>query len=418
MSTLMTEAEQRAQAVIDARQAAVRREQAAAAARAAAAQESLRLAGESGARMLEPLGARVGAAYNDAATVTGQLASGMSEDMRARIAAANASNEQFARSQTGMAGAPAVDPNALRDVSQYLGGYIPGASLAAQGAAARTRAEMQPAIALAGTREGIRELISKGTAEQQEYADELLKIADEFPELRDQAMERLQALANDTAKLKLDERQVKVQEDAQDLYEQQFDLKKKQFKFDVWVQGQKFKIEKAENQAAVAEAIRKGQQPNAALSAKYGYIVDSSGNAIPGADGGKIPVAKEPRKPAAPPKAGEAPYQQAVKEAQGLRGGPVEVGQGQTDLGAPGRFIAKPGAKGVFPGKKGYYPPTTNNPRLAQRDGEMSFAEAQSYLASVYGLKPARARAALIAAGWKPDGQRPSTRGSGGPGRP
>jgi hypothetical protein len=416
------EAERRAQQEIAIRQAAVRRDQEAAAARSAAAAESIRLAGESGARMLEPLGARVGAAYNDAATVTGQLAAGMSEEMRARIAAANFSNEQFVRQQTGQAGAPAVDPNALRDVSQYLSGYVPGASLAAQGAAARTRAEMQPAIALASTREGIRQQIAKGSDEQREYAEELLKIADEFPELRDQAMERLQALANDTAKLGLDERQVRVSERAQTLYEKQYGLKEKQFKHDVWVDGQKFKLEFADQRAAVAKAVREGQQPSAALSKEYGYIVDKNGNAILGADGQKIPAQSTKPKPAKAPakaKPGESGYSKAVIEARALRGAPVGVSTTQGDLGAPGRYIAKPGAKGVFPGKPGYYPKTTNNARLAQRDGEMSFAEAQSYLMDVYGLKPARARAALIAAGWKPDGRRPASGGAaGGPSRP
>ncbi len=413
---LDAKAKAEADAQIAAASASIQADRDEAARRRAAAQASLQASGEAAVPMLQAIGPRVGAAYNDAATALGQVSASFSDEMKQRIAASQGQNQGFTAGQTGMIGESTIDPTKAADVQHYLGGYIPAGDLASQGAAARTRAEGMPAIHLAAVREGIHDMLNKGSEEDRMYAQELIKIAKEFPELKAAAYEKLFNEATARAKFTNDQettdRELDVRERAQTLYEKQFGLKVEDYKFDVWLQGKKMKLAEQKQKQAVQKAINEGKKPNAALSAKYGYIVDEMGNAILDGDGRKIKVAASAAKPKAPPAAGEQPYQKAVKEAKTLRGTPVATPSNLVTLGARGRFLARPGAKGVFApvkDKRGrqLIPATTNNPNMAQRDGDMTFAQAQSYLVDLYGLKPARARAALISAGWRPDGKRP-----------
>jgi hypothetical protein len=197
-------------------------------------------------------------------------------------------------------------------------------------------------------------------------------------------------------------KEAKLRERAQGLYERQFGETVRSNRAGEKIQWAGLTLQSARAQADIQQAIADGKRPDASLSKAYGYIVDAGGAPILGRNGKRIPVAKS--KTTA--KQRES-YRDAVGEARDLRGDPIE----NSDVGplAPGQFVARPGAKGVYPGRAGL-PATTNDPNKARRDGGMGFNEALSYLQESYGLSRAQARKALIAAGWKPSGQRTTRR--------
>lgn len=175
-------------------------------------------------------------------------------------------------------------------------------------------------------------------------------------------------------------------------------------------------IREKELTISAAKAYAEGRQLDKNLSIVMGHAVDHSGRIIAGTDGNPITVTKATFSTAAPktPKMTAAKnFQSAVSDAHTLRGNPVK--NPNTALGG-GAYVAAPGAKGkdILPGNPQLgLPTTTNNPKLAQYDTEMSFAEAVGYLSQRRNISRAKARKALIAAGWKPDGVRPKPAPSG-----
>lgn len=354
------------------------------------------------------------APYTGAAGEIGGLAKGFSDAAAQRLAGVEAQNEDFARSQ-GQDYTSEAKPGGLQGTLYDLNGYIPGSNLAEQGAHAAEWGNAQPGIQLAATNADLDQLHAKAVAEQDGYAQQIINVAKNFPQLRQQALQQLQQYEIDKATYRLNvknsaadnarqARALRDNEIAAGIKNQQT---KEEFKYK-WAS---LKLQTQKAQQAVQRASNAGRQIDAAGSKVRGFVVDKNGDFVLDENGKKIPVAKD-----ASGSTGLTPYQrqQVNKEmastARNLLGDPVEVPSSQARY-TPGKYLAAPGAKGkdVYPAKgKGALatPATTNNPAKARRDGSMTFAQAQASLMSTYNITKARARAILVANGWKPDGKR------------
>lgn len=358
------------------------------------------------------------APYTAAAGQIGDLAQGFSAAVAERLAAGQGANAEFAASQGAQAD-PAVDPTAVKDVLYGMGGFVPGASLAAQGAAAGAFAAAVPAITAAALAGDYRKALFEARAQDDEYAQQLITTAAKFPSLRDQALEALRKHEMDKAGYKLDVRQQAVQERAQSLYEKQYGETVRSNKTDEQLERErialqrsqlqldrkKLQLDSAEAVAAAQEAIAEGRQIDASASKVLGYIVDKQGREVLDKNGRRIRV----KETAGGKGTAEErnPYGAAVEAAKILRGDPVKpedfVRGKDGKLRPPrGRYMTRRGVKGGFPDG------TTNDPSRAQYESQYTFAEAVGFLqARYYGISRAQARKALIASGWKPDGVRP-----------
>lgn len=398
---LQDEAARRAAAEAAAAKKIIEDARAAAARQALAGQNAILGAGAASAGIMQGIGPGIQEGYNLAGREISDIAGGFSTEMANRVRAAQQASQQ----QVGSIGGSytGVDADKMKDVMFGVGGFIPGASLATQGAAARRWGEVLPGIETRRTQEAHLGAIAKQSTDDKEYVDKLLEIAAKEPARRDEILDALYKHELDKLNASVNVRQVKVQERAQTLYEKQFPEKVRAAKANERIKIAGLTL-KAQKQAAdLKKEIANGAKPNASLSKVYGYVVDEYGNPITGSDGKRIAVSSKPSA-----KDTNKNYQRSVAEAKSLRGDPVE----NDNALSGGKYKARPGAKNVLwmrdaNGKRIPGSASTNDPKKALYDNDMSFAAAQAYLVEAYGLKPARARAALIAAGWKPDGKRP-----------
>jgi hypothetical protein len=345
---------------------AIQRERERAMRNADAARLSLLEAGRAESSLLQEGAGRTQAEYNKAGQTLGSLAGAVSGQLGQDIGRSGSS----------------YDPALASRVAYRLGGDIPTEHLLTLGANARRSDEQQAGIAMRSTAEAIEVAAKKAMEGDAEYGQKLVDLAAKFPGLRAQIVESLQ-------KFELEKR-------AQRLYEGQFGLKQQEFAEDT-------RQKRTSLQIQIAKLRQEGEQPDSALSKVYGYIVDGNGDPILDGAGNQIPVAKTSK---GSKSAKNTDYRDAVQDARGLRGDPVE----SSDSLAEGKYVAKPGAKGVFPDG------TTNDPKKARYENDMSFVEAQNYLMNSYGLNRKQARRALVAAGWRPDGKRPKPKGKKSPG--
>lgn len=408
-AVLGTQATAQANAALAPEKAEIERQRGIAADRAKSDQAALQGLALTVADMQKGLVPGVQGSYSGAAAEIGDLAQGFSSGVAARLAEGQGANAEFAASQ-GAQATPAVDPTGVKDVLYGMGGFVPGASLAAQGAAAGAHAAAIPAItglALAGD---YKRALYEAASQDDEYAQQLIQVAAKFPEQRQQALEALRKHEIDKANYKLDVRQQAVQERAQTLYERQFGETTRSNKADealrraqLTIDKQKLQLDTAQAVADAQEAIADGRQIDASASEVLGYIVDKQGREVLNKQGKRIRV--KPKASGGGTAEERNPYGAAVEAARTLRGEPVKSPDFITKNGKTkpprGKYIARTGAKGVFPDG------TTNNPARAQFDGQYTFAEAVGFLQARYGIPRARARKALIASGWKPDGVRP-----------
>lgn len=415
---ISAEADARAQAALAALQAPVASARDRAARQSKANQDALSGLGLAAAGLLKGIAPGIQSGYDLAARETGALAGGFSGAMADRVRAAQQENADFVASQVQGADAPqGTDPTALQDTSYALGGYIPAASLEAQGAAANRWGQVLPGIQALDTTQAVQGEQVRGAQETAQYEQQLIDLATKRPELRSQVFDQLYRLELDklSARLSqrqlaseekdrerrfgLDKRQVAVQERAQGLYERQFGETVRENQANEAIDVAGLQIDSAKAAQSVAQAEAKGRQIDAAASKVRGFVVDKQGRFVLDEKGKKIKVANTTTS------AGDRNklYRDAVEGARDLRPTPIE-NPNITAL-TPGKYLAKQGAKGVF--RRPGMPATTNDPKKARAEGGMTFAEAQSYLQERYGLTRARARQALIAAGWKPDGKRP-----------
>lgn len=277
----------------------------------------------------------------------------------------------------------AVDIQGQQEVMRTMGATNPGERLLTLGAQARTQADLQPGIAGKATQEALIAALKRAGMEDDEFGQRLLEQAAKYPELRAQILDQL-------TKFEMDKR-------GQRLYERQFGLKQQEFAEEKRQNRLTYNLQVQKYQLDLQEAAAEGRQPSASLSKTYGYIVDQDGNPILDANGKRIPVAKTGKGAGAK----STDYRDAVKDARTMRGSPIK----DTDDVGEGIYLARPGAKGAYPDG------TTNDPKKARYENDMTFAEALDYIMATYGLTRKRARSALISAGWKPDGKRPKKKG-------
>ena len=249
-------------------------------------------------------------------------------------------------------------------------------------------------------------LLNKSEQEQQDYEQQLIDLAHQKPELRGQILDELY-------KRELDKANLKLQQRAEAAQEQSLGIRAGDQNFNHALAIEKLKLAQNKQQASVDAAVAKGQQPNAALSGKYGYIVDANGQAILDAQGNKIRVVKTAGK-------GGTSFQKAVVDAKTLRGTPITYPGTRKIIikpdyvhGTPGsttiikgKYIAAPGAKGVYsvpdPNHPGQFIRTTSNPAKAKTSATYTYQQAVEYLVNSRGLTAAQAQKALRAAGWIP----------------
>lgn len=415
---ISAEADARARAALAALQAPVASARDRAVQQSKANQGSLSGLGLAAAGLLKGIGPGIQSGYDLAAKETGSLAAGFSGPMADRVRSAQQENADFVASQVQGADIPqGTDPTVLQDTSYALGGYIPAASLEAQGAAANRWGQALPGIQALETTQAVQGEQVRGVQETAQYEQQLIDLATKQPEMRSQVLDQLYRLELDklTARMSqrqfsseerdrerrfgLDKRQVAVQERAQSLYERQFGETARSNQADEALRFAGLQLDSAKAAQDVAEAEAKGKQIDAAASKVRGFVVDKEGNSVLNEKGKRIKVANTTTSA----KDRNKLYRDAVEGARDLRPTPIE-NSNVTAL-TPGKYLAKQGAKGVF--RRPGMPATTNDPKKARTEGGMTFAEAQSYLQERYGLTRARARQALIASGWKPDGKRP-----------
>lgn len=278
-AVLGTQATTQANAALAPEKAEVERQRAIAAQRAKNDQAAMLGLASTVAEMQKGLVPGAAAPYAAAAGQIGDLAQGFSAGVAERLAAGQGANAEFAAGQ-GAQATPAVDPTAVKDVTYGLGGFVPGASLAAQGAAAGAWAQSVPAITAAALKGDYQRALFEAKSQDDEYAQQLIATAAKFPQLRDAALQELRTYELQKGQAALDKRQVGLQERAQDLYERQFGEVKRQNRVeDVYRMGQ-LQLETLKAQQAVQEAADKGRLPNATLSKVYGYVVDGNGQPI------------------------------------------------------------------------------------------------------------------------------------------
>lgn len=409
-------ADQRVDAALAPQQAEIQRQQAAAAARALADRQALAGIGVAGASLMAGIGPGIQGGYDAAARALGDLAGGFSAGAAARVRAQQEAGRAFVAANapgSGQDGGPNVGD--LQDVLYGLGGFIPAGSLETQGAAANRWGQVLPGIEQRATEISVQERMAQGDVEDREYRQQLIDLAKQRPDLRAQIVDELYRheldklnarLAQQDAALRrraqaLAEKQAKqdaaLKERAQRLYERQFGETVRSHKAGEAISYAGLQLRNAQAVADAKAAEAQGRRIDAPASRVAGYLIDKNGNAIIGRNGKPVPIAK----PAGKQTAAQKNEQAAVREARALRGNPVRNTSPTAGLPGHGKYVARPGVKGVFPDG------TTNNAALARRDGAMTFVEARDYLMTAYGLSRADARAALVAAGWRPDTRRP-----------
>lgn len=411
---IQKQADTQVDASIAAQSSPIEAARARAAAAAIADEKALRGIGEAGQSFLAGIGGRMQGGYDRAAQETAGLASGFSTDTANRIKAAQDANAQFVNDQAkGADQQQTVDPNALHDTLYGLGGFVPGSSLEAQGAAANQWGEGLAGIDTIDTKNKVEGRQATAATDDKQYEQQLIDLAAKRPDLRNQIVDELYKREVDRFNANLQQQQEKeserhnkvseeqnqsqlnISDRAQTLYEKQYGEKVKHDRATEALSAAKLQLSNAKYQTQLNNDLQKGKQIDAAASRVKGTIVYKDGTVT------NIPIAKTSSSVSASVKS----YRSAVTEAKTLRGKPVTNPTPLPGV-APGKYIAAPGAQGVFPATANY-PATTNDPKKAKSDAKYSFVEAQAYLMDSHGLSRANARKALIAAGWKPDGQRP-----------
>lgn len=336
----------------------------------AAARKALQGYGLAAGKLMQGIGGADQEAYRQAAQDEAGLAGGFSG---AASGALSEAQQQAAHFQEQMApGADSqeqVNPNDLHDALYDLGGYIPGSSLESQGAAAAAYGNALPAIQASHVEGDI-------AASDANYAKQLLSIAAQEPQLRNQILSQLygdslkgQAQAMLGAKFG---EQVRV--DNANIRRQNALTRQGQVR--LRIAGQDLSLRQQSQKLAVQKYVREGHTIDPSASRAAGYLVDGDGNPITTKNGKRIPY-------------------QTYKSGGGKNG----KGATTTQLREAQQYAAKHFAA------KTHGPIDPSNPDpLAPA---VPFYKAQNYLMTYYGLSRAQARKILVGIGRKPDGRRP-----------
>ena len=327
------------------------------AAEAAGQEAKLRGIGQAEADALKAASGNVMGAYTQAAGLQGELGSGLSDAVKADLA-----------QKTGAPG------EGIASTLAYLGGTLPGATLAKQGLAEATAHAFDPLAAVGRQGDLERQAMYTQKQNDQKIVDAINQLQAKRPDLVNQAINSIQ--------------NVNLRNRAQALYEAQYGHKvnqdiigNRQTQQRLGIEEKNYQLQLTKHQDAIDQAKQEGLQPDASASRAFGWIVDQHGNPILDARGNKIPYAT----------IGGA----NKKNKSGLT--PSQVRTNMRMAGEAARNLledSRPGAP-AFPG--GPATPAKN---------PLTFSQALSYMVSTYGLQRSVARKLLVGAGWKPDGKK------------
>jgi hypothetical protein len=392
-----------ADASIAASSAAINRVRAAAAAAAQRDREAIAGLGAAQQGMLSGIPAQITGIRNEAGKAIASYGEGYSKEAGATIGQGQDTTAATVAEQ-GQPNAPTVDPGAVANAVYAQTGEIPATEQTQIGAASGMAAAGMPAVVARAAEEDIMQRMALAASEDAGYRQQLIDLAATRPGLVDDAMAKLYDIEQQKfgqfeadRRFKLDQQQLALQQRAQTANEKALGIKTTQANQRLDISSQSLTLREKKYASDLKAAEAKGQQIDAAASKVIGYVVDKNGQPVLNTAGGRIKVVQTGKQKA---NTVQANKQKATAEALKLKGSPVE---NKDPLSGEGRYIARPGLKGVLPAR-GNRPRTTNNPAYAQYDGSMTFAQAQSYIMSSYGLNRAQARAVLVAAGWKPGG--------------
>ncbi len=154
-------------------------------------QDAIRGFAQAVAQLEQPIGPAVSGIYNAAAGTTGGLAKGLSDSVQGALSQDAASQNAFLKSM-GAPDSAAVNPQ-IASPSYELGGFLPGKSLAEQGAGFGAQAAMLPAQALGrGAQDANIYSNTTAAANSQKFMDALNQMQAQRPQLYFNLMSQLQ----------------------------------------------------------------------------------------------------------------------------------------------------------------------------------------------------------------------------------
>lgn len=378
---ISTQAGTLAQAGLTPQQDEIRRQQALAAAQSVAQQGAITGFSAAAGGILQGIAPQVGEGYQRAAVEQGQLGLGMATGVGDAIRARSAEDQAFLATQ-GQQGGPGPNADAAQDVLYGLQGQIPASSLAESGAAHQALAAETAALPLAAGRQQLDAAMAKARETNDEYAQQLIQLAAQFPGLKAQAIQQLNAYEVDKANYRLSVTNTKADNRRQDIA-LKAQLKAAGMSDAYKTEGLKirwasleFQSQKAANAAKAAAA--KGKTIDVSASKLLGHIVYKDGSEDPSIKV-KQTSATNPKQTAAVnrAKATSTARVGAFKYATTLLGKP-QPNPKPGLIHGPGKFVARPDVKGTFPAPPGGVR-TTNNPALAVREGgAASYSDAQT----------------------------------------
>lgn len=388
-------------------------EQALTDARAKAAQDALAGFGQAAAKLYTSP-SDVAKIYQDAASQTAGIAGAFTGEAGKQLTAAEQANADFmAKQAPGATPQNEPDPKAAADAGYYLGGYVPGAQLEGQGAAAASTQAGLPLLQAAKTEQDIMGSQAKNVQDDQQYVQAMLDLAAKEPDMRNQILDHLYQREQQKFSMR-------IQQQAQDLYQAKFGVQAQQGQERINQEQQRLRMEERQGNARlslqaaglklsqakyrldVKKALINGQRIDSSASKTAGHLIDQNGQPILGKDGKTIPVAPTASGGSSGTNngVGSTGYHEAVRATKSIMPQPKDASQ--ASLGQY-KYYAQPG-KGTFVQGSGWF---TNDPTQAATEGKYTFPEAVQYMMSAYGLNRRAARQALVAGGWKPNGKRP-----------
>ncbi len=385
----------------------VRRQQALAEEAARNDQAAIQGFSKAAAEMEGQIAPQVSQGYHTATQDVGELGQGLATGVRDTVAAQQAQDDAAAAAQ-GQSGGHTEDPNQLHDSVYALNGLVPGGSLAEQGAAATRLAAGVPQIQLNAGAQELHAAMADARAKNDDFAQQLIAIAAQFPGQKAQALQELNQYELDKANYREQLHQNRVTNRQND---QQYNLQlraelanEKAAGVNAELDHEKivaqYKIARAgllfKSKQAAAKALALGKQIDVPASKLRHHVVYKDGTENPSIPVEDPALAKNKGKAATKHAAAVKARNAALRKANGqgydyavsLIGKPVASKPTPIDPSDPsygsrppkGRYKARPDASGVFADG------TTNDKKKAVHNaGASSRAEAfQMVWAHIY----------------------------------
>jgi hypothetical protein len=434
-ATIDSRAGQLAQSQLDPQEAEARRQQELAAQQAAQDEAAIQGFQTAASGLISKIPDQISGAYDAAAGAIGDLGKGVGGAIGGDLSAEQAGSDAFAAGQ-GQSGGTSANGD-VSNVVDMLGGVIPGTQFAQEGAGLAASYAIQSLIPLNAGREELASRMAQARQSNDQYAQQLLSIAAQYPGLKAQALQQLnqyeldksnarEQKRVDTANITSQQRQDATQARAERASETAAGVSAanaaETWKYK-WASLQ-FQSQKAA--AAAKAAAAKGKRIDTANSKLLGHIVYMDGSEDPSIkvkqSNTNDPVVKAKQNRA---KAIQTARTTAFSEAKKSLGTPTMTDKDTLSVARTkgvrvGRYIADPSQKygvagGVFPPAYPGGPATTNNPaRATRKGGAQTYAQAQSQvwaaiagdsLMARYNLSREQVMAIvnrqLTAAGWK-----------------